>query len=218
MQIRLFVIGATGATGLAVLLRALRHEDIKVTAFIRDELKLTEDIKGKVQAITGDIMDVECLMKAMKDHDAVVSCLGNSGIGSTTVFSEGTVNIIEAMRANNIKYLNFCGGAYYLGHRRSFSPLKLVMPVINDVEKMLQYVKKIDDITWVATMPPSITDDDFTGDYKVEVDRMPGPNKVTKHDLADWLVISVTDQSKMEEYKHQFVGISSIRLAECILL
>ena len=42
------------------------------------------------------------------------------------------------------------------------------MPVINDVEKMLQYVKKIDDITWVATMPPSITDDDFTGDYKVE--------------------------------------------------
>jgi len=33
---------------------------------------------------------------------------------------------------------------------------------------------------------------------------------VTKGDLADWLVTSVLDPNKMEEYKHKTLGISSM--------
>ena len=41
---------------------------------------------------------------------------------------------------------------------------------------------------------------------------------VTKEDLADWLVTSVIDKTKMEEFNHKMLGISSMGTSFCVLL
>jgi len=71
---KIFVIGATGRTGREVVEQALaRGHD--VTAFVRspEAIGLTNE---KLTVIKGEATEKDQLVKAMQNHDAVVSTLG----------------------------------------------------------------------------------------------------------------------------------------------
>ena len=45
-------------------------------------------------------------------------------------------------------------------------------PTVRESHKMYDYIKKVDDIIWIATLAPNISDkDDLTGNYKVIYNR-----------------------------------------------
>jgi putative NADH-flavin reductase len=73
--VRVFVIGATGHTGIQVLDLALSrgHE---VTAFVRSPGKIVRR-DPRLKIVTGDPHSVEQLTAAMPAHDVVISTLGS---------------------------------------------------------------------------------------------------------------------------------------------
>ncbi|CAK8688179.1 unnamed protein product [Clavelina lepadiformis] len=216
MAIKLLVLGGTGMLGLIVLEKAANAENVQVTAFVRTPSKIPQNVREKIKVVVGDIMSKDDVSNALTDQDVVISCIGKrKDLGTTRVYSQGIRNIVEGMRNQNVKYLQLMGISFFLPNE--FRPPRIFMPVIPDAENMIEYIKTVEDITWVATMAPNISNQEYTGTCKVEIDKLPGPWNVTKHDLADWLVTSVMDQSKMDEYKHKLVGISSMSTRYCMI-
>src|SRR5882672_8682894 len=72
--VRLFVIGATGRTGLEILQLALARGHT-VTAFVRSPHKIAWN-DPRVAVRKGAPTDADQLAEAMPDHDAVLSVLG----------------------------------------------------------------------------------------------------------------------------------------------
>lgn len=44
---------------------------------------------------------------------------------------------------------------------------KWMHPTVRESHKMYDYIKSVEDISWIATMAPNISDTAFTGNYKV---------------------------------------------------
>ena len=95
--------------------------------------------------------------------------------------------IIEGMRKHGIKYLHFVGICkdlkfflsickyrfLFIVFAASFLPGSWNMPqwmhpTVRESHKMYDYIKSVEDITWVATMAPNISDSAYTGNYKVK--------------------------------------------------
>ena len=71
---KLFVIGATGRTGLEIVQQALAR-GYHVTAFVRSPENITLR-NERLTVVKGNAMDENQLFNAMQSHDAVLSTLG----------------------------------------------------------------------------------------------------------------------------------------------
>src|SRR3954469_13349538 len=72
--LKLVVLGATGATGLEVVGRALESGH-SVTAFVRSPDALRA-VKEQIQIEKGDLLDSSQLAEVIQGHDAVISAFG----------------------------------------------------------------------------------------------------------------------------------------------
>lgn len=98
----ILIIGGTGGTGRELIKQAL-EQAYTVTALVRNPARLKIQHE-KLRIVKGDVMRPETLDGAFKNQDAVLSSLGHKKfIVKSEILSEGTRNIIEAMRRNNIK-------------------------------------------------------------------------------------------------------------------
>src|SRR5947207_8324395 len=99
---RLFILGATGKTGTALVNQGLArgHE---VTTFGRSAFSVKSS--KSLRVVLGDPMDAIVVAAELPGHDAVLSALGNRGLGATSVLAEGASAIIEAMRATSVRRL-----------------------------------------------------------------------------------------------------------------
>ena len=70
VPMRLFILGATGRTGRALLAQAGQRGH-RITAFVRSPQKLGE-LRERVTVRQGDPRSVADLCEALADHDAVV--------------------------------------------------------------------------------------------------------------------------------------------------
>jgi len=94
---RLCVFGGTGSTGLNVI-RVARAEGYDVVALARRPEVLQSQFPG-IQVFSGDVYRPESIKAALVNSDAVISTLGPVGRArETTIYSEGVLNIAEAMR------------------------------------------------------------------------------------------------------------------------
>lgn len=53
------------------------YPDLDVRAFIRNEAKVPENLKSKIESVVGDVTNAEQVAKAVADRDAVVVVLGS---------------------------------------------------------------------------------------------------------------------------------------------
>lgn len=95
---KLAIFGATGGTGQALLEQALsRGHD--VTAGVRTPVKV-ELKHDRLRVVQADVTDAEAVNVVVRGHEAVLSALGVSDfrpfVAVTTVYSEGTRNILNA--------------------------------------------------------------------------------------------------------------------------
>jgi putative NADH-flavin reductase len=100
---KLIVFGATGGTGRQVVILALEagHE---VTVVVRQP-EAFDIHHERMEVVQGDVLNFSSIEKPMSGKDAVVSALGVSHRNPTTVYSEGTNNIMKAMRSVGIRRL-----------------------------------------------------------------------------------------------------------------
>lgn len=145
-------------------------------------------------------MDLASVERAMKGQDAVVCVLGSGKSLTSTIRSEGTNQIIQAMEQNGIRRL-ICQST--LGAGDSWGNLgfywKHVMfgfilrKVFADHQRQERYVKQ-SHLDWTIVRPSAFIDGPKTGTYR---HGFPGNDKtsqlkIARADVADFLLKQLT--------------------------
>jgi len=207
---KLIVFGGTGKSGVAVIREALQQKDIEVSVYARRPERIPQDIVSRVNVIQGDVLNRQKVVEAMQGHDAVISCLGKGmNLCSTTLISEGTKNVVKAMRAHEVKKLIVVSISTRLPASKHKKGPFFLRNLAADHDRMLEYLKGCDDIDWIGVMVPEIFKLPKTADYQVAVGRRPGPITVSAADMAHFMVTSITNERKWCTYKNTMVGLSS---------
>jgi putative NADH-flavin reductase len=205
VEMRLFVLGASGGIGRQIIDQALARGD-QVTAFVRSPEKLGPPRDGLISR-RGDPRDAAELAEAMPGHDAVLSMLGPPGPGPTTIMREGARSTVAAMQALGMRRLLvvsaavlFDGAGLLVGLMRR----TLLRNVARDSAEM-ERVVMASGLDWTIARPPRLTNGPLTRRYKVEDGRMPrGTWIVSRADVADFL-LGELDQGK---HMHKIVGMA----------
>jgi len=201
---RIAVFGATGGTGRSVIEQALA-QGYEVTAFVHGAHGLP-DGASTVRVVHGDVLNPEDVEEAVADQNAVISVLGMAGNAREPVVSEGTRNIVNAMKKLSVERLivQSAHGAAESARELPF-PVRFVMRGVllrnpfKDKDRMERIVKE-SGLCWTIVRPTRLTDGPKTGLSRAG-ERIPvGASPSISHaDVADFLL----RQLQSTEYVHQ---------------
>jgi putative NADH-flavin reductase len=204
----LFVLGATGGTGRALLDQALRRGH-RVTAFVRSPEKLGAPRDG-VTVEKGDPCDAGSLRAAMKGHDAVATALGPPGTGRTTILGTSACGIVAAMQGAGVRRLLVVSAAVLFENAGILVALfrhTLLRNVAKDSGEMERIVMA-SELEWTIARPPRLTNGALTQRYAVADGRMPGTGlTISRADVAHFLL----EELERGEHVRRIVGMASRR-------
>jgi putative NADH-flavin reductase len=169
---KLLLFGATGGTGIQVLLQALEQGHY-VTAIVRNPAKIAIQSE-KLNILQGDVLTSN-LDLAFVEQDAVICCLGAPANKAGTLRSKGTQNIIDAMKKANISRLICQTSLGYDDSKEvlnctSFFFKKIIVPFVlksTFSEHLLQEKAiKQSGLNWTIVRPGNLTNGKRTGNYK----------------------------------------------------
>jgi len=198
---KIVIFGSTGNTGLCAV-RAAVNAGLSVRAFVRNPDLMSDDLTPSVELVEGDVTNAEQVDAAVEGQDGVVILLGTRNVlKPTTVMSDGTKNILNAMSKHNVQPVSACLSAFLFWEASKIPPQ--FAEVNADHERMLAVLRDCDR-QWVAVLPPHIADEPGTGNYSVLVEKSPG-RKISKHDLGEFMVKALS----LPEYRGQRVGLAN---------
>jgi len=199
---KIIVLGATGGTGKQVVEQILQTEHYQVTVLIRKPDAFTVRHKN-LQIIRGDVFQPQTFENAIKEKNAVVSCLGVQHRKPTTVYSEGVGNIIDSMQKHNVsRIICLSAGAVIVPPKSSFMTKFITKNILQRLFKymyadMLLMEKRLSETTldWTIIRPPRLMNTKHTGKYRTTVsEHLINPSKISRADLADYIVNHLTDK------------------------
>jgi putative NADH-flavin reductase len=192
---KLIIFGATGTIGNHVVEQSL-DKGYEVSAFSRNKDHLNKFNHPNLNKIQGDIFNPKDVQKAVKGQDIVVIVLGSGKIRHSIVRSEGSKNIIEAMKTNGVKRLicqSTLGAGESKGNLNFF--WKNIMfgwflkQVLLDHELQEKYVKN-SGLNWTIVRPAAFTDGERTENYRhgfSSVDKSV-KLKISRADVANFIL------------------------------
>jgi len=195
---KLVVFGATGKTGKEIVKQSL-SQGYKVTAFVRDPSKMAVE-HGDLKVVKGDIYELTAVTQAVQGQDAVICALGTSELGKTTVRSEGTANIIRAMKANHVNRLVVITA---MGVAESWSTLSFINKLFfatflrsarDDHEKQ-EVVVKESNLDWTIIRPSGLTDTQLTQKYAIGENVLAKTSKIARADVAHAIIKEIHDNN-----------------------
>lgn len=190
----LLIIGATRGIGFQLLEQALQVGHA-VTALVRDAQKMPKQ-HDRLRVVQGDILALESVQRAMAEQEAVCVTIG---IGVTwrpvTVFSQGTSNVLEAMRHQGVRRL-ICitgiGAGDSKGHGGIlydlfFYPL-LLKTIYQDKDRQEALIQD-SEVDWTIIRPGFLTNGPLTKKYRVITD-LSGvtAGKISRADVAHFIL------------------------------
>ncbi|MPZ81831.1 MAG: NAD(P)H-binding protein [Actinophytocola sp.] len=200
---RLAVFGATGGTGRSVVEQALDVGD-KVTVLARRPEALGGPA-ARINVVAGDVLDPAAVGRAVEGAEVVISALG---IGmhrhATTVYSQGTANIVDAMRTEGVRRLVVVSTssleipaprrvaewfiARFLLHRILAKPYA-------DMALMEERVRA-SDVDWTLVRAARLTKGAVTGVYRsASGEKLRGCWSISRADVAHYLLTHAADAS-----------------------
>lgn len=198
---RVVVFGGTGKTGLCSLRTAVEN-GLEVRAFVRNEAKIPEDLRNKVESVVGDVTNAEEVADAIAGRDAVVVVLGTGvDLSPTTVLSQGMRNIVDGMKKHNVELVSVCLSAFLF--LKPDAVPAIFRDLTADHQRMLNIVKS-SGLKWVAILPPHIADTPKSK-HTVTFDSSPG-RAISKPDLGAFLVECL----KNPDYYQKICGIATV--------
>lgn len=122
-------------------------------------------------------------------------------LNATTVMSEGTKHVVEAMKKFGLKKFSACMSSFV------FKPLDAVPPPVREIDadhrRMLDIVKS-SGLEYRAILPPHITSDP-SSNFQTLFDQSPG-RRISKFDLGKFFV----DSLENEEFSGKVIGIANV--------
>ncbi len=208
----LLVVGATRHTGNLVMQQALAAGHT-VTALARDPARI-EVQHERLRVARGDVLDPATLAPAIAGCDAVVSALGATSAvrAPTTLYSEGTRNIVEAMRAAGLTRLIAVTAAPLSRDKDETLPGLMVNALMwtfikelySDMARM-EAVVRTGGLDWTIMRPPKLTNKPLTGRYRTASNRsVRGGYTIGRADLANAILTLLDDPTSL----HAAIGIA----------
>jgi putative NADH-flavin reductase len=191
---KLFVLGPTGATGRRFVEQAL-DAGHHVTAYVRNPGKVTD---SRLATVAGSVDDPGALARAMVDHDAVVSMLGNgSGKTDKTLINDSSRALITAAQESGVKRLVVLS-AFGVGEslpKASWLGKLVYQRVLGEVfaDKARGEAQLHEsDLDWTVVYPVTLTDKEPTNKVVAtsleQTPKVSGMPKVTRADVAGFLL------------------------------
>ncbi len=203
---KLFVLGATGATGKLFVEQAVAAGHT-VTAFVRNP----QGMPGATPAVTvvpGRVDDVDGLAAALAGHDAIVSTLGNGRGGRyKTLILDSTTALIEAAERAGVKRAVVLS-AFGVGESLPKASLtaKLVYrtmlaQVFTDKARG-EALLSSSDLKWTLAYPVTLSDKPmggFLASVLSETPKVRGIPKIPRADVAAFLLEAAERNDYMRE-------------------
>ena len=202
---KLTIFGAAGRTGIPLVQQALDtgHD---VVALVRTPSKLS--IKNeRLTVVQGDVANLADVENVVEGADAVLSVLGHVKGSVPDILTYAMHNIITAMDKYGVKRLVSMSGASV--HAPQDKP-KLVNRLIKlftqavtgsllqDAEHQLKVLQN-SDVDWVIVRGPILTDGPHTGTYRVGWTGVNTGIRVSRADVADFILKQVTDTTYLRQ-------------------
>ena len=208
-QLKLVVLGATGATGLEVVRHATERGH-SVTAFVRAPDRLAA-VKTQIAVTKGDLLDSSQLAKAIEGHDAIISTFG-----PRLPVSKADANLLErfataltrAMKRTGVRRVvvesvaflfkdSIIPPAYLLG--------KVLFPSIVADSAAMERIFSESGLDWTMVRPPDLTNKPYTGKYRVRDGHLPFFGfKISRSNVADFMIKSAESHFA----RHKIFGVS----------
>lgn len=209
-MVTIALFGATGRTGRRVLQAAL-DSGHSVRALARDPAGVPVP-SGRVTVIGGDVLDSAAVDRTVAGADVVLSVFGHVKGSPPTVQSDGTRNIVAAMHRHGVsRIVSLSGGGLPAEQDLPKLPDRIIRfllkrlsgDVLADAESHLEVLKK-SGLEWTVVRGPRLTEDPGTGSYRVGWVGVNASTKISRDDLADFLLTQVTDRT----FIHQLPFVS----------
>jgi nucleoside-diphosphate-sugar epimerase len=131
----ILIFGGCGFLG-SWITKALLKKNLKITIFdLRIKTDLLKNLIGndlnKINFIEGDISDYEQVLKATEDMNYILNlaglmtpdCSSNPSLGAE-VNVKGSINVFEAIKKNNIKFLIYTSSGGVYGNEDKYNPFR----------------------------------------------------------------------------------------------
>lgn len=208
---KVIVFGSTGTIGKHVVEQCL-EKGYEVSAFSRGQSGSKNISHHNLKIVEGDVLSSMDVQTAIKGVDLVCIVLGSGKNRTSTVRSEGTKIIIDAMKTNGVKRLicqSTLGAGESNGNLNFF--WKHIMfgwflkQVFLDHELQEEYVKK-SRLEWIIVRPGAFTDGEKTQQYKHGFSTIERSVKlkISRADVADFILKQFDNSS----YLYQTPGLS----------
>jgi putative NADH-flavin reductase len=171
---KVVIFGASGRTGRALVQQALErgHE---VRAFARTPAKIEVEHE-RLEIVQGDVQDVGAVERAVAGVDAVLSVLGPTSNRPGRPVTQGTRNVLDAMKRHGVRRIVMTGGAGVRDrHDRPGLVDRLVKGLLllaarNVYEDMRGAVEAVrsSDLDWTVVRLPRLTDAPATGHVRAD--------------------------------------------------
>ena len=195
---KLTIFGATGGTGTEVVKQALERGHL-ATAFVGNPAQLV-DMGDGVAIVTGDIHDVASVEKAVQGQDAVICALGARDLKKTMIRTEGTVNIISAMKNQNVGRLLVVSA---MGVGESWDSLSLINKLFFAIllksaradHEAQEAAVKSSGLAWTIIRPSGLVNTPCTGVYSVGENIRARTSQISRADVADLILNELEKQA-----------------------
>ena len=205
------LFGASGQTGQQFLDQALA-KGYRVKALVRTAAKITQK-SAQLTLITGDVLNLADVEKTIEGSDVVVSLFGHVKGSPEWLQTDGTTNIVAAMKKYGVsRVISLSGGGLPFPEKDKpkFADylirtiMKIVVPkVLNDAIKHHEVLKN-SGLKWVIVRGPRLTNDPKVGQYRVGWVGVNASTKISRADLADFIVALLEDNSR--DFQMPFVS------------
>jgi putative NADH-flavin reductase len=198
---RLFVLGATGRTGGALVAQGLArgHE---ITAFGRSAG--SSATTSALHVAIGNPMSAADVAEALSGHDAVLSALGTRGLGRTSVLADSAHALIEAMRRTRVRRLVILSSSLVEARSGWFAYLAgrtLLRHTAGD-QRVMERLITGSELDWTVLRPARLINAARTGSYVAwaTADGIPVSNTgVSRNDVAHMMLDTVERGSHVRE-------------------
>jgi putative NADH-flavin reductase len=209
---KIALFGATGQTGQKFLEAALA-QGYEVKALVRNRAKVKVS-DPKLTIIEGDLLDQAAVNRAIAGTDVVVSLFGHVKGSPEWLQTNGTKNLVAAMQQSGVgRIISLSGGGlpFPAKDQPKFADhlirtiMKIAVPkILNDAIAHAEVLQKSGQ-KWVIVRGPRLTNDARRGSYRVGWVGVNASTKISRADLADFILTQVEDESY--NFQMPFVSI-----------
>ena len=202
---KVLVIGASHGIGLETVRAALRAgHSVRALARSATTMPIQD---ANLDKVSGNALDRDTIRNALQDVDVVIQTLGidfsaRAIFEGTTLFSESTRILVDAMKAAGVKRLITVTGLG-AGDSRGYGGLlydavvfPLLLKRVYDDKDVQEWIIRSSGLDWTIVRPGLLTNSPATGRYRVLTASKDWRfGAIGRADVADFLVLLINDRA-----------------------